>query len=62
MKEFVLLKNIDWFGEPIKAGTIYKQVNSDDYHPIIRGSQRPTMKVDFHTVISNDEYFLEINK
>jgi hypothetical protein len=62
MKEYVLLKDIDWFGKLILAGTIFKQVNSDYYHPTINGARCPSMQIDFYTVLNNPNYFLEIRK
>ena len=62
MKEFVLLKDIDWFGKQIPAGTIYKQVNADYYHPTVNGAQCPSMSVDFYTVLNNPQYFLQIRR
>lgn len=62
MKQFVLLKDIDWFGKLIPAGTIYKQVNSDRYHPMVNYARCPSMEVDFYTVLNNPQYFLEIKR
>lgn len=60
MKKFILLKDIDWFGKPIKAGTVYQQVNADYYHPIINHARCPSQQIDFYTVLNNHNYFLEI--
>jgi len=62
MKEFVLLKDMDWFGKSIPSGTIYRQVNDDYYHPIVNSARCPSMQVDFYTVLNNPQYFLEIRK
>lgn len=62
MKEFVLLKDMDWFGKPIPAGTIYRQVNADYYHPMLSGARCPAMQVGFYTVLNNPQYFLEVRK
>ena len=61
-KDYVLLKDIDYFGRQIPAGTIYKQVNADDWHPMIDNAQCPHLKITFVTVRANPSYFLEIKK
>jgi len=60
MKEFVLLKDIDWFGKLIPSGIIYRQVNADYYQPMINGARCPSLQIDFYTVLNNPQYFLEI--
>jgi hypothetical protein len=61
-QDYVLLKHIDWFGRPIPAGTIYKQVTNDCWHPTIDGAQCPNLAVTFMTVRANDNYFLAIQR
>jgi len=60
--EFVLLKDIDWFGRLISAGTIYRQISGDYYHPIIKGARCPSLQLDFYTVKNNGQYFLQLQK
>jgi hypothetical protein len=55
----VLLKDFNWFGKTIPAGTIYKKHGADYWWPVmLDGSHVPTMQVDFYTVLNNPEYFL----
>jgi hypothetical protein len=60
MKTFVLLRDIDWFGKQVLAGTLYKQVNADYYHPIINSARCPVLQISFYTVLNNPDYFLQI--
>jgi|JI8StandDraft_1071087.scaffolds.fasta_scaffold1475584_1 hypothetical protein len=61
--DYVLLKDINWFGKrTIKAGTIYKQVNGDYWHPTIEYARCPSLQLHFTTVLVNPEYFLKISK
>lgn len=59
-EKFVLLKDIDWFGKRIAAGTIYNKINGDYYQPIIDHARCPSLQVDFYTVKNNPEYFLRV--
>lgn len=60
--DWVLLKDINFFGRNIPAGTIYKQVNADHYHPILNGARCLSYVVDFMIVKNNPEYFLQLAK
>lgn len=60
--DYVLLKNIDWFGTIIEAGTIYKSHGNDYWWPVIDTAHCPSLQVDFRTVLNSPEYFLEIKK
>lgn len=62
LNDWVLLKEINWFGRTVPSGTIYKQVNADHYHPIIKGARCPSLSIDFYTVKNNKEYFLQLQK
>lgn len=60
LQDFVLLKTINWFGKEIPAGTIYRQVNGDYWHPMLNYSRCSSMQIDFNTVINNSGYFLKL--
>lgn len=62
LHEWVLLVDIDFFGRMIYAGTIFRQVNADYYHPIINGARCPSYQVDFMVVKNNPKVFLKIQK
>ena len=62
MQEFILLNDVNWFGQIIPAGTIYRQVNADYYHPIINGARCPSKQINFYTVLNNPKYFLKIRR
>jgi hypothetical protein len=57
LRDWVLQKDMDFFGRTIPKGTIYKQVNSDYYHPIVNGNRCPSLQVDFYIVKNNPDYF-----
>ena len=57
-RDYVLQQDINFFGRLIPAGTIYKQVNADHYHPMLYGSQCPSLGVDFYIAKNNPAYFL----
>ena len=62
LAELVLLQDINFFGRQIVAGTVYKQVNADYYHPTVNGAQCPSLALDFYTVKNNPSYFLQLVK
>lgn len=55
--DYLLQKNCNWFGKFIPAGTLYVQVNADEWVPVIDGARLPSMMVDFYTVRNNESYF-----
>lgn len=57
---WVLLKDVNFFGRHIPAGTIFHQVGDNYYWPSVNGARVPAMQIDFYTVKNNPEYFLEI--
>lgn len=61
-KEWVLLIDVDFFGRMIFAGTVFRQVNGDYYHPIINGARCPSYQIDFYIVKNNPKVFLELRK
>lgn len=55
----VLLKDFNWFGKTIPAGTVYVKHGEDYWWPVTTdGAHIPTMQVDYRTVLNNPEYFL----
>jgi hypothetical protein len=62
LSEWVLLVDIDFFGRLIYAGTIFRQVNADYYHPIINGARCPSYQIDFMIVKNNPKVFLKLLK
>lgn len=56
--DWILQKDVNFFGRYIPAGTIFVQVNADSYHPIIGGNSCPSCAVDFYIVKKNTDYFL----
>ena len=62
LHEWVLLVDIDFFGRMIYAGTIFRQVNADYYHPIINGARCPSYQIDFMIVKNNPKAFLRLLK
>lgn len=61
-KDYILLRDINWFGREINAGTVYRQTSADYYQPIINSARCPSLQIDFYTVKNNPIYFLEIKK
>lgn len=62
LHDWVLLVDIDFFGRMIFAGTIFRQVNADYYHPMINGARCPSYQIDFYIVKNNPKVFLQIKK
>lgn len=57
MSNYILQKDIDFFGRKIKAGTLYVQHGADYYWPVINDAHVPSCQLDFYTVKNNPEYF-----
>jgi hypothetical protein len=62
LSEWVLLIDVDFFGRTIYAGTIFRQVNADYYHPMINGARCPSYQVNFMIVKNNPKCFLKLLK
>jgi hypothetical protein len=62
LSEWVLLLDFDFFGYMIYAGTIFRQVNADYYHPIINGARCPNYQINFMIVKNNPKVFLKLLK
>lgn len=60
LSDWVLLVDIDFFGTMIFAGTIFRQVNADYYHPIINVARCPSYQIDFMIVKNNPKVFLKL--
>lgn len=60
LSDWVLLVDIDFFGRIIFAGTVFRQVNADYYHPIINGARCPSYQIDFMIVKNNPKVFLRL--
>ena len=56
-ENYILKKEINWFGKLITVGTIYVKKNGDYWWPIYNGAHVPSMQIDFMTIRNNPEYF-----
>lgn len=57
-QDWILKKEINFFGKIIPEGTVYQQVSADYYHPIVKGNGCPSLQVDFYIIKNNPEYFI----
>lgn len=54
-ENYILQKEINWFGKLITVGTIYVKKDGGYWFPV--GTNTPSMRVDFMTIRNNPEYF-----
>ncbi len=64
MEAYVLLKDFNWFGKTIPAGSIYRQYTNDkDGFRCFsaNGNECPHWDLTFMTVRNNPEWFMQLN-
>lgn len=56
-QDYLLQKEMNWFGRIIPKDTLYIQMSKDYWIPSIDGARIPAMQLDFYTVKNNADYF-----